>query len=107
MAEQPEKSTKTTKTAATATDKTESVAAFVSKTPYIYLGPSLQTVPLRQNSTYVGGIPKQFQEVYDTNPDVRFLFVDSHETAADYRIALKDPSSEHSWVFNQIKESGV
>ena len=97
------KETTTKKAAAKAEESVQAAAARMS---YVYLGPSLKTVPLRQGATYVGGIPKQFQNIYDTNADVRFLFV-SMDDYLEFRRALQDPGSEQSYVFNQIKASGV
>jgi len=93
--------------AKTVAAKAQEVELQTEKKPsFVYLGPSLKTLPLRQGATYVGGIPKQFQEIYDTNADVRFLFVNLMDSV-EVRLALRDPGSEHTAVFNQIKASGV
>lgn len=73
---------------------------------YVYLGPTLKTYPLRQNATYVNGIPAQFRQLVDTNADVAFLFVPLDKTV-EYRRELKDPASEQSFVFKVIQKSGV
>lgn len=73
---------------------------------YVYLGPTLKTYALRQNATYVNGIPEQFKQLVEADTDVAFLFVPLSLTV-EYRRELKDPSSEHSYVFKQIQKSGV
>ncbi|OPG98428.1 hypothetical protein B2I21_08745 [Chryseobacterium mucoviscidosis] len=85
---------------------TEAVASTDRLPTYVYLGPTLKTYALRQNATYVNGIPKQFQELVDTNPDISFLFVSLDKTV-DYRRELKDSTSEQTYVFKQIQKSGV
>ncbi|MEN1985260.1 hypothetical protein [Paenibacillus hubeiensis] len=98
--------TKKAPTAKAAAAKETQSAATTKSSTYVYLGPTLKTYPLRQNATYVNGIPAQFRQLVDTNADVAFLFVPLEKTV-EYRRELKEPASEQSFVFKEIQKSGV
>jgi hypothetical protein len=107
--EQKTETTKTAKSSAATKVKEIEVQADTTsakKQSFVYLGPSLKTLPLRHGATYVGGIPKAFQDIYDNNADVRFLFVDLLESL-EVRRGIRDEGSEYWLVYKLIEESGV